>query len=411
MSTTYSVVSGDTYERIARKVYGTGQEATRIQRANPGIEEPLSVGITLIIPALPSAPVNRPPTTPSVNPDEVAVIIDGERFRFWKELRINLAIDAFSTIEFTVPFDSSRQDLRDTFRPFRYRSVQVTVGGEVLFTGTMLHAPPVLKPESKTIHAACYARPGVLLDCTAPASAYPLESNNLRLDAIARSLCEPFGLSVSLVGDAGPIFRRVAHDPHKKVLPFLNKLAKQRNFVMTDTAEGELLFWKSISTGAPVATFVQGVPPFEGATPKFDGQEYYSHVTGTGPVFIGGRGRQHTILNPHLRDVLRPMTVKFEDALVGDEKLAAEAAIARMFGNIAAFDINLPDWRDPQGNLWEPNTTIDVTAPDAMIYNPYEFLIRTVTLKATPTSRTATLDIVVPGSFSGLIPERLPWDD
>lgn len=411
MSTTYKVVSGDTFEKIARRVYGTGEEASRIQRSNPGVEEPLSAGTTLLIPDLTIAPRNQPPVAPSVNPDEVAVIIEGERFRFWTELQIRLSIDSFSRIEFTLPFDSSRQDLRDIFRPFTFKSVEVTVGGEVLFTGVMVNVNPILKPDSKMLQIGCYARPGVFMDCTAPASAYPLESNNLRLDAVARSLADPFGIPVSLVGDAGPVFRRIAHDPHKKILPFLTDLAKQRGFVMSDTAEGELLFWKSITSGTPVATFVQGVPPFEGATPVFDGQKYYSHVTGTGPVFIGGRGKQYTVINPHLRDVLRPMTVKFKDALVGDEKLAAEAAIARMFANIAGFEINLPTWRDPEGNLWEPNTTLDVTAPDAMIYNSYEFLIRNVTLKAAPESRTVTLDIVIPGAFNSTIPEKLPWDD
>ena len=81
-----------------------------------------------------------------------------------------------------------------------------------------------------------------------------------------------------------------------------------------------------------------------------------------------------------------------------------------MFAEMASYTLSaLPTWRDPQGDLWEPNTTIVVAAPEAMIYTPTEFLIRRVTLSATPEERKASLDLVLPGAFSGSAPKALPW--
>jgi hypothetical protein len=45
-----------------------------------------------------------------------------------------------------------------------------------------------------------------------------------------------------------------------------------------------------------------------------------------------------------------------------------------------------------------------------MIYNEYEFVIRSVRLIKTGDSESATMTLVLPGSFEGKIPEAMPWD-
>jgi hypothetical protein len=45
-----------------------------------------------------------------------------------------------------------------------------------------------------------------------------------------------------------------------------------------------------------------------------------------------------------------------------------------------------------------------------MVYGPFNFVVRSVTLTRDRNSKTAELDLVIPGSFSGKIPEVLPWE-
>jgi len=122
-------------------------------------------------------------------------------------------------------------------------------------------------------------------------------------------------------------------------------------------------------------------------------------------------GNAFTVKNPRLTNVLRPFTFSPNDTLFGDNKAAVEAKMGRMFANAIAYSINIPSWRDPNGNLWQPNTTIKIKAPGAMIYNLFEFLIREVFYSRTATQETVTLILVLPGVFKGLIPEAFPWDD
>lgn len=407
----YSVVDGDTFELISRKVYGTELEAGRIQSANPGTVEPLTVGISLIIPVLPVAPKNIQQQTEAADPNEIALLIDGERFRFWSNIRLRRSIDAMDTVEFSAPFDADAPNFRETFRPMSFKSMDVTVGGSPAFTGTMVLPLPVVGNNEITIAVSGYSLPGVLNDCMPPASAFPLEFNNQGLQEIAATLIAPFGLNVVFDADQGAIFERVALKPTTKILSFLIELAKQRNLIISSTERGDLLFQQSVSVGNPVARLRQGESPLLSVTPRFSPQDYHSHITGLESVEIGLTGSQFTVKNERLEGVIRPLIFTVPDAVKADVKAAVQAKMGRMFGNLAAYTVTVSTWRDPKGELWKPNTTIKLIAPDAMIYNEYEFVIRSINFERESDTEIATLDLIIPGSFSGELPEVLPWDE
>ena len=411
MSTTYKTVPGDTFATIARKQYGSELQGILVLQGNPGLAEPIPAGTVVTIPPLPGGPVDATAPGPADSPNEVALLINGRRFRFWTEMSITLTIDAMASVDFTAPFEPESREFRDAFRPFSYAPVVVTVAGEPLFTGTMLTPTPSVSDTGVSVAVSCYARPAVLDDCTAPASAFPLEFNGQALPDIARTLCAPFGFTVTFEGMPGPAFERVALDPKTSVLPFLAELAKQRALVMTSSPGGDLAFPAITSVGSPVARLTEGAPPLLSVTPQFAPQDYYSHVTGLESVALGGSGSQFTVKNPHLPGVVRPKTFGGPDVEGGDIKTATQSKSGRMFGNMVSYTINVPTWRDPSGRLWAPNTTLMLEAPSAMIYSPYEFLVRRVTLTRSEDAEAAELELVLPGSFSGEMPGRLPWQE
>lgn len=405
----YKVIAGDTFESIARKQYGDEMQAGRVASANPGTSEPLVVGTSLIIPGQPGAPKDIAQQAQADNENEVAVLIEGKRFRFWENIRITRSIDAMDTVAFTAPFE---EKFRDTFRPFSYKPLVVTVGGTPLFTGTMVGVLPDIGVSRRTLDISGYSLPGVLNDCTPPASTVEeLEFFDQGLEEITKAMVAPFGLDVQFDADAGAIFDLVAVDVDVKVLRFLTKLAQQRNLIVSSTADGVLLFHQSVSPGNPIAVLSQGGSPVVGVTPTFSPQEYYSHVTGVDPVLVGLDGSQFTVKNERLAGVVRPLTFKTPDTIDSNVKTSVDAKAGRMFGNVASYILDLSTWRDPGGNLWAPNTTLKLEAPGAMIYKPYEFVIRSVELNKVSNAETARLTLVIPGSFSGKIPEALPWDE
>lgn len=411
MSKTIVTAEGDTFATLSRKAYGSEQGERAIRAANPGAIEPFRAGLTIRAPALPGRPTDLPQSAPATNEDEVAVIIDGKRFRFWDSVDITRTLDSVSTVEFSAPYDPDNADHRETFKPFSYKDVTVLMGGEPLFAGTMVAVRPLSTESSRTVAASCYSKPGVLMDCTAPASLFPLEYNELTLQEIAQNLLAPFGLGLEYKAAATARLERVAVNPGERVWSFLSALAGQQNALLRTDEVGNLVIDTPRPQGAPVAEFIQGQNgPVLSVEPFFNEQDYYSDVTGLEPVMVGDAGSIHTVKNARLSNITRPYTYTAQDADAGSLPEAVATKAGRMFGNMVSYRVTLSAARNPDGQLWQPGQLIALTWPDAMIFNRTELMIRDVVISATDTRRTATLTVVLPGAFSGEQPEVMPWD-
>lgn len=398
---------GDNFDLIARRTLGDDQQSGVLRSANPNLVEPFAAGVTVVIP---DGPDDLPRDTEADGPDETSLIIAGARFRFFESIDITRDIAAMDTMAFSAPFEPDSKEFRDTFRPFTFPRVSISIGGVPLFTGTLVDIAPAVG-ESRTVNASCYSLPAVMGDCTAPTEGSALEWDGADLKVIAQQVAEPFGVPVAFSADAGAPFERVTLEPEEKPLDFLIELAKQRNLLVTSSAAGELLFTQAIETATPVAKLEQGLSPLVSVTPQFNPQEYYSEITGIGPVVLGLDGDKVTVFNPNLRSVVRPLAFGADDTLDSDLQTACDAKLGRMYSGAAHYKVKLATWRDPQEAIWEPNTLLTLIASGAMIYSQYTFLIKTVQLvREVDGGEHATLTLIFPGALRGETPDTLPWD-
>lgn len=410
MSSSYTVVQGDTFEMVARKVYGDDRQASLVASANPGTtSSTLVVGSTLVIPA--QQRTVAADVTASNEDTELSLRISGRVFRFWTSVSLFRAMDSVSTAEVFAPFEPDEQAFRNAFRPFTFQDVTVGVGGVPLFTGTMLSPRPSSAVNKRDVRAPCYSTPGVLMDCTPPASSYPLEWDLATLQTVAGDLCRPFGVSVSFPNGPGPVFERVSTSPGERVMQLLRRLASQRNLVITSNAAGDLVFYRPLTTGEPVVTLTEGTSPVVEVSATFNDQRYYTHITGIAPTIVGLAGPQATVKNQSLTDAVRPFTYEAEDMEVGDLREAVRSKAGRMFAGAISYTVDLDTWRDPAGDLWQPGTFVRLDAPGVMVYESTLMQIRDVHLEKTSTRETAALTLILPGSLSGQLPEVLPWQD
>ena len=343
---------------------------------------------------------------------DITVSIGERDFKHWPgEIELTRSLDNFSTITMSAPFESSEGLFRETFVPFSFKSLQVHVDDELLFTGQLIGVEPKSTAQGRTVRCSGYALPAVLSDTTMPASEFPIEYGDRTLRQIAEKLAAPFGISVGLdaAADTGAKFKRVKLRPSEKVGPFLTKLAKARGLIMRDDKFGNLIFGVSAELGSPVVALKEGEAPLAAVAATFSPQSYYSEITGFANTKAGRRGSGYTEKNKNLPDVLRPLNFTMGDVNAGDLPGAVKAKMARMFGNMVAYVVEVPTWHDPGGLLWRPNTTATLYAPGAMVYKETELLLRDVVLKVDKDSVTASLGLVLPGSFNGEQPESLPW--
>jgi len=400
LSTIYSTIAGDTFESVSRKIYGV-DDATLIKSANPAISEPIPTGTALSIPVQPLAPKNQQSGTIASNPDEVSVVVGGAAFRFWESVSITRSIDQMDTFTLSAPTTK-------VFKPLSFDSVEILIGGQPSFTGTLINVQPTVSASKLTDSVSGYSVPGVLNDCPSPAG-NPVEFNDQTLSEIAASLLAPFGIRAVFNSPAGAVFDTVAIKESEKVLFFLSGLAAQRGLVIGSSPTGELVF-SAPSVGDPVARLRQGSAPLTSVMPSFNPQQYYSDITAIEPSIVGFDGDSHTEKNNNLPYVTRPFTFIVADAGEGGLKAAAESKAARMFASAVIYTVDVATWRAENGKLWAPGDTVQLESEAAKVFSPYNFIIRSVTFRASPNFRTATLDLVLPGVFSSQMPERMPWD-
>ena len=225
----------------------------------------------------------------------------------------------------------------------------------------------------------------------------------------------PFGIASVFTDNPGAVFERVAIKPGQNVLPFLANLASQRGLIVSSTSQGLLEFKAPVMPVLPSATLSQGMAPLLSVTPNINPQRYYSAITGIEPAKIKRKdspesGSKFTVLNALLTGVVRPYNYTVDDTESADMPSAVEGKAARMFASAAAYTATVSSWRTPRGKLWAPGDAVALSAPDAMIYNKYNFMVRRVTFTISKDEETARLELVLPGVFSGELPKAMPWD-
>lgn len=344
--------------------------------------------------------------------NKVEVSIAGSNFIFWKKMQLMRSIDSQWTVEINAPFNENDEEFRFRFEPFKFQPFNVSVNKTPVLTGTTVPIVPDLVPNASTVTVGAYSLPGVMGDCTLPVDYLPsLEFKGLNLHEIANQLAEVWDIVVTAETDPGPIFKKVALKPHEKPLKFLTKLAKTRGQLISTNAIGELVFYQAVESGDPVALLEQGSGPLKKITPVFNFSEYYSEITGIQPIRVRARKSvKYTEKNTLLADVVRPLVFKVDQARDGDLQTAVKWKIGRMFANMVTYTLEVATWKDHKGNYWEPNTIVRVRAPGAMIYDYYNLVIRDVTLNKNEKSETAVLTTMLPGSYTGNAPGKLPWE-
>ena len=358
--------------------------------------ESVTVKLTTPVPKAGSSPFER---------------IESRRFADWSEIELSVGIDSYRCASLSGPWDPFRKDLRKAFEPLSFPEVTIEVGDELFLTGKIQDVAPSVDATQSSVGVTAYSTAYWLTQICAQPD-LPREYNNIDLKLAAQHLAGgTLGVVVNFDASPGAKFPRVKCGPEEEIHGFLAELALQRGFVLSDTASGDLLFRSEGKLGSPVAR-IKG-QPLGRVSAQFNPDRWFSHITGRACKRSGQyHGSKYTQRNELYRQIFpRHHCESTGDTGSADVPHATKAMVGRMVAAAATYTVeDLPTWRDPAGKLWQPNTTNMLTAPGAMIYDETELLIRAVKFKQRADSETATLELVLPGSFGGTLPKKLPWD-
>lgn len=374
--------------------------ADAIRRANPGISAPLKSGVTVQIPDTVSSSSDS-----GGNP---SITVRGLDIGTFDDFEIAMSSDAISKASFVVP---NEKETRDIFVPLYYPMTTISANKKRLATGRCGSPGIDNSGDMKTLAIPFFGLPGILEHSGPPIDSFPLEYKDQSLQQIASDLCWKHGIETQFPDGAGARFKRLDFQPGQSTLGFLSDLAKQRSLVISDDENGALLFHVGASAGNPVGSYSKGSFPCIGVSVDFNDDQYYSSVTGytSGRTSSDYKGKGYSIKNNYMTDVIRPYVERFEKVEPGELATAVNSIAGRMFSGVVSVTIELATWFDDSGDAFGPRKTIMIQSEEDYIPEPFEFEIATAVLAKKNDAMTATLNCVLPGVFSGEIPERMPW--
>ena len=424
MAKTYTVKSGDTLSKISVKFYGVSTRWTDIVKANPQLDERkfkndgspiIFSGDNLIIPGieLESTPANNTVVFDKDAPQDLGLKGSGNYFTGFTGYTLVRAVNGVDGFSFSATWDSTNKALKQAFKPFAYPVFDVYFDNDMVFKGIIMPPTPEVKPTSETINVQGYPLCGVLIDSCLPPSLYPAEYNGMNLKEIAETICEPFGIGVTIKGDIGAAFEKVEVGLEDKVWDFLKKLCDQRGMFISNTPDGNLLIYKP-EIEKVSATFIQGESPFISCSPDFEGQKMYSHITGYTKTTANNDSSKYTYENKLLikKGILRCYGKSIDDATEGTLEGSVKAIAGRMLAQCVKYKLTVSGFRDKAGKLYRENMAVSVKAPGAEIYKETKFLAEEIVFKRDDQSgKTTEFTLILPESRNGTIPEVFPWDE
>jgi prophage tail gpP-like protein len=426
MSKVHKVKQGDTLGSIAVQHLGSSAKWTKIVGANPQLSNRkkavdgspiIHPGDTLIIPqdeteAKPASNQTTKTVPLSDAEQDVSIKVDGKKYTGFTGYELVLAYDTFDTFSFSAPYSAAMKELTAAIVPFAFKSVEVFYEDELAFKGTLLTPDPELVDNASEITLQGYPLCGVLNDCMIPPTKYPLECQGLTIKAIAEAACDPYSIPVVFDGEVGPEFTEVSIEPTEKIFDFLSKLAKQRNLLITNNEKGQLVFFNPKEEKA-FASFTEGKLPLISVKPKFAAQDFYSHITGFSKTDAEYPSYAYTYENAYLinKGIIRHHSVTIDDAETSsDLENAVKAYAGRMFADTVSYELECEQHYNTDGQRFKKGMAVCVKAPSAMINKETTFAARSVKLARTTEGKTTSMTLVLPGSYTGLLPEAFPWE-
>lgn len=283
---------------------------------------------------------------------DVVLKVDGQRLTGWETFELTRSLEAVAGA-----FACDVSD-RDGFPIPEGAAVEVLLEGFQALSGWIDVVRPSFDARERRVSIVGRDRTGDLVDCV-PVDA-PAEFEGLALDGLAADLSAPFGISVVVAGDPGPVFERFALQPGETVFEALERAARQRGVLLTTDGLGRLVLEEPASSRAQVE-LVEGVNLLSG-TGNFDrssrfrryvvrGIQSASDLLFADECRVEGEAFDDAVRKNRALLIVASTEIDTETAQSSAEW---EASVRRARGQ--ALSVTLQGWRQVAGGpLWRPN--------------------------------------------------------
>lgn len=361
----------------------------------------------------------------SQTPDEIAIVIGGNRIVGWESASITRSVEAFPN-SFTVtaadqfPDDATKATV---FPSGPGEKCQIFIGSDLILTG---YVDRYAINIGGGRHDVTIAGRGIcedLVDCSADLRNNPAvtggtitASNALDL---AQKLCGAQKIAARLgsgVTDPGKPINALTVALGETPYEIIERVARYSQFLVYEDENGALVL-DHVGTDSMASGFTMP-GNIEGASSTLSFDQRFSQY-----IIVWNSVAQYSEVNPLTnqsaiavdetmppsRPRVRIIVSEQYDPSLDLAQARANWEKARRIGRSQAINLTCDSWRDTSGTLWQPNKLAPINASALKILNA-SWIIGTVTFRKDASGTHADLVLMPPDAFS---PEPAPlylWD-
>jgi len=239
---------------------------------------------------------------------------------------------------------------------------------------------------------------GDLVDCSILGNN---EFNNMTLEAIAKELIKPFGIKLVLFADTGKPFKKFTVSQGETVFEALERLAKQRELLLTSSPVGNLVIEKKGVIRAS-SELIEGINILA-ADVNFDNTERFSeyHVKSQSPGLIGStndKTKGKGLAKDNGIERYRPTLLISEnpgDSDGAQKRAQWESSFKAAKGMEVA--VSTQGWTQKGGELWASNQTVHLDCRSIGLKQ--DLLIQRVRFELSENGKRTELELIRPDAF------------
>lgn len=337
--------------------------------------------------------------------------IRNRKVDFFNNFTLGLKYDAVgSSFGFSFYFNPDNIEHKEIMCIGHVHKCTIEHNDELLLTGYILSEAFNSSPVRQPVGISGYSLPGVLEDCQIPPELYPLQSDNLSLTEIAKKLISRFDLTMvvdpAVASRMNSLFAKTTASETDTIKGYLQKLAAQKNIIITHNEKGQLLFTESKANQKPIFHFEKNMPSTS-MTLSYNGQGMHSHITVMKQASSeGGNAGESTIINPYVPFVYRPKVITQTSGSDVDTVQAAKNALADELKSGLSVTIVTDRWEIDK-KIIKPNNIITIQNPEIYLYEKSEWFIESIDFAGDQQKTVATIKCVLPEVYNGKYPKYL----
>ncbi len=329
---------------------------------------------------------------------KLELLVGGQLYGGWKSATVKRSLTALAG-GFTLQITPKWAGQREAWPIGPDDACELRMAGKTVITGFVDSLEMAISPEARTFSISGRDKTADFVDCSADDKQY----TNVKLDALARALAKPFGLKVTMNGDAGAPFGMFQVNTGESGFEAIERACRLRGFLLTTDGVGTIVITKPGKSRA-VTSLIEGQNILS-ATAKFNHTDRYSVYSVKGQRY----GLQDD-LPPDLRYRMegkaydpnvkryRPHVIQAEAALGdADSKKRAQWEATNRAAKSASFTVEIRGWTQADGSLWTPNLLVPVEIPSAGVKG--DLLIVSTSMVLSEGGELTSLDLARKDAF------------